>query len=40
MEDKSTLLKEASGRFVIRFDKHKSIEEAKTVDIRVVGKKS
>ncbi len=39
LEDKTTLLKDADARFVVRFDKHKSIEEAKAVDIRVVGKK-
>ena len=40
LDDKTTLLKDTAGRFVIRFDNHKSIEEAKTADIRVVGKKS
>jgi hypothetical protein len=40
LDDKTTLLKDASGRFVLRFDKHgKTIEDTNTADIRVVGTK-
>ena len=40
MDDKTSLVKESSGRFIVRFDtRNKTIEEITSADIRVVGKK-
>lgn len=40
LNDKTMLVKEASGVFILRFDKHnKTIEDTTSADIRVVGKK-
>jgi predicted Zn finger-like uncharacterized protein len=38
-DDKTLLIKDGTGRFVVRLDLKGKIEEAKTVDIRVVGTK-
>jgi hypothetical protein len=39
LQDKTSLIKDASDRFIIKLDKRNNTEEVKDADIRVVGKK-